>query len=144
MHNTENGNSPGGEFLKKQNNRKRNVSTLQFRKEFWVNIKPRLPSVLYKQHCPTCCDRLFEHPLYQPTLSQQCWVMLRQHVVFVCTRHWTRGSGIKSWSRGFHTLSCHSAVVEPTSRSLWSAHLQFYALPISYLLLTARNSKWNI
>ena len=34
------------------------MTTLQFRKEFWVNIKPRLLSVLpKKQHCPTCCNR---------------------------------------------------------------------------------------
>ena len=35
------------------------MTALQFCKEFWVNIKPRLPSVLpLKQHCPTCRDHL--------------------------------------------------------------------------------------
>ena len=41
-------------------------------------------------------------------------------------------------------FSCHSAIIESTSRSLWSEYLRFCASPISYLLLTAQKSKWII
>ena len=48
---------------------------------------------------------------------------------------------LKLNARFRYKMVAHSAVVESTSHSLWSEHLRFYASSISYMLLTARNSK---
>ena len=60
------------------------MTTLQFRKEFWVNIKPRLHSVLpKKQHCPTCCNRL---NTLKPTLANTIPTMLGDVAPTCCVR----------------------------------------------------------
>ena len=56
--------------------REEQVKCRTFTLNAWSLAGLTLPNIL----------RSFQHPKaqHQPTLSQQCWVMLRQHVAFVC------------------------------------------------------------